>query len=140
MERSAQHHKFHSIIDLNERFFAVMYFSEPGKLNYEIIDKSTNAKMLSEAGRYISGLNDGKIVKINDKKITLMSQDLEILKEADFSDKYSHIEVINEHLVIAIEGENDIILMHFSNDKCDRKSCLNTCIPPISVHQALSLH
>ena len=78
MERDSQQ-LIKQVIDLNYKLVAAIW-----KLNrqftFEVYDKSTNTCMLSEKGIKINifGLNDGKFVKINDKRISLMNENLEI--------------------------------------------------------------
>jgi hypothetical protein len=84
-------------------------------MRFDIFDKRTKTKMLSEEGRYVTGLGDGKIVKINCNKISLMNDNFEILKEATFLKLISDVEMLNENLVIAVEEGTHITLFNFAD-------------------------
>jgi hypothetical protein len=109
-----------NIIDLSERLIAVIYKVAPrfDAKFYEIFDKNTSKKVLSETGKriFITSFSDGKFVKIKDDKIALMNENLEILKEA-YLQNYEIIEVINENFIIAIAVDilKNVQFLNFNN-------------------------
>lgn len=90
------------IIDLNNKYFAISYNTIKNKNKYDIIDKSSGLTHVYHVGDKLKSLENGKVVKIVDKKIILINENLKaVLKEASFDSHYSHVEVINENLVVA---------------------------------------
>ena len=122
MEQSFFFATIKNVININNNFIGVIY-EDYSSFVYkcEVFDKRSNAKVLSEKGRNIciAGFDDGKVVKVNENRIALLNENLDILREATFEKPHYLIEVMNENTIIVA----DFAGLHFFNFSNEGITC-----------------
>ena len=57
MEKSAHHHVFQSITDLNDQFKVMKYLTESGEAKNDIVEKRTRTKIITEEIKFSKELH-----------------------------------------------------------------------------------